>query len=425
MKRKKKKTDETSVLKTKIEVDQSPEDDEDDDEEEDNDNDEEEDEDDAEEEEEEDEEDYLVEKRKRKMQLRARVTNPEVRKRPQRNLLEARLNSTESKLYNPFTPVDTSKMKKPKNVTPEPKRIEVVKKQKPLKVKTDKIKKPKLVQKTIFDSFNLKPAKRKMDIIPVVRKYKVKDDQSSGDSKSNSVKSEKNRRRRHSIGSESFERNQIESDGADSSDDEASSRGTLEPFIPTPKDFEGQNNPFRTVSDLINTAAGVVTIATVPTITLPLPLKTVIPHTDPPRLKKRQLSEEDIIIDRNGQVKRRRRNRKNRLIEKALAMGTASKTAQIVPGKNNCVDYALNGRQLRTRESNKLQKEANSAKTTPVKQSPSKENVQVGEDLESSVKYFFGAAGRIANGEKYEVVAKRTTFDGRIQCIVEWKGVPT
>lgn len=271
------------------------------------------------------------------MQLRSRAANTEVRKRPQRNLLEARLNSSESKLYNPFTPVDISKKK---NKVPEPvpvpvKRPEVVvKKPKPIKIKNEKMKKPKLVQKTIFDSFNLKPGKIKLELVPVIRKYKIKDDQSSGDSKSNSVKSEKRRRRRHSLGSESFDK----SDGGDSSDDEASSRGTLEPFIPTPKDFEGQNNPFRTVSDLINTAAGVTTAA-VPPITLPLPLKTVIPHTDPPRLKKRQLSEEDIIII-NGQVKRKRRQRKNRLL---LGSGTASKTAQIVPGKNNCVD-ALNGR---------------------------------------------------------------------------------
>lgn len=429
----KQKTDETSVLESNVPIGQSA--DEDDEDEDDEDDDDEEDDDEDEDTSKYSESEDFLDEGKRKMSLRTRVSNPEVRKRPQRNLLEARLNSTESKLYNAFTPVDISKTKKNRSVgPPEPiKRPEpVTKKPKPLKPKIEKTKivKPKLVQKTIIDSFNIKSGKGVKELIPLVRKYKVKDDQSSGDSKSNSnsVKSDKNRKRRHSIGSEI----PIESDG-DTSDDEASSRGTsLDPFIPSTKDFEGQNNPFRTVSDLINTAAG-VTPSTLPPITLPLPLKTVIPHTDPPRLKKRQLSEEDIIIDRNGQVKRRRRQRKNRMIERALASasGTASKTAQFVPVKNNCVDYALNKRQLRARESMKLTEKPIplSAKTTPVKQSPTKDSSSssnpVAEDLESSVKYFFGPAGRIANGEKYQVVAKRFTPDGRLQCVVEWKGVPT
>lgn len=387
----------------------------------------------------------FVQLRKKKIDRHCKQNNQEIRKRPQRNLLEARLNSTESKLYNPFTPVDNTESKKSKNLVHDgSKKSEnsSSKKQKSNKTKSyekHKTVKPKLVQKTIFDSFNIKNLdKQKYELMPLMSKCKVKEsDQTSGDSKSNSVKSGRGRRSVRSERSESLDRTPVESDIVDSSDDEASSRGTLEPFIPTPKDFEGQNNPFRSVNDLINFPSSGSLVPSNPPITLPIPLKTVIPHSDPPRLKKRQLSEEDIIIDRNGQVKRRRRHRK------LTSSGTtASKSAQITPAKtskkhwgnekktlqplvNNGADFALNGRQLRTRESLKVDKQLNSAKPSPIKQSPTKEGAPLTEDLESSVKFFFGAASRILNGEKYEVRAKRITFDGRLQCIIDWKGLPT
>lgn len=385
--------------------------------------------------------DEFVKINNRKMHLRKRNSQPEVRKRPQRNLLEARLNSTESKLYNPFVSVDSSEMRKSRNTSQDNNKKSLSGENTPKRTKpprgksNEKLKggKTKYVQKSIYESFNVKvDEKPKVELVPVVSKFKFKESE-SGDIKISNVKSEKG-------GRWDLERAHGESDlGVDSTDDETSSRGTLEPFIPTPKDFEGQNNPFRSVTELINTAAGVAPPPT-PPITLPLPLKTVIPHIDPPRLKKRQLSEKDIIIDRNGQVKRRRRHRKNLngLVQRTLSPGTAAKSAQIIPSRNtkkhwpekqtlqplgnNCID----ARQLRNRESLKAgEKHAMPTKSASVKCSPSKESVTLTEDLESSVKYFFGTASRIANGEKYEIRAKRITFDGRLQCIIEWKSYPT
>ncbi|KAL0276004.1 UNVERIFIED_CONTAM: hypothetical protein PYX00_003692 [Menopon gallinae] len=387
--------------------------------------------------------DEFVQLNNNKMHLRKRISQPEIRKRPQRNLLEARLNSTESKLYNPFVSVDSSEMRKSRTASQDNNRKSLsgesaAKKAKPLKGKSnnEKLKggKTKYVQKSIYESFNVKlEEKPKLELVPVASKFKFKDSDSG---EVRNVKTEKG------SGRWELERGHGESDlGVDSTDDETSSRGTLEPFIPTPKDFEGQNNPFRSVTELINTAAGVAP-ATTPPITLPLPLKTVIPHIDPPRLKKRQLSEKDIIIDRNGQVKRRRRHRKNLngLIQRTLTHGTAAKSAQIVPSRNtkkhwpekqtlqplanNCIDY--NARQLRNRDSLKAgEKQPTPTKPASVKCSPSKESATLTEDLESSVKYFFGTASRIANGEKYEIRAKRITFDGRLQCIIDWKSYPT
>ncbi|XP_017875284.1 polycomb protein Pcl isoform X2 [Ceratina calcarata] len=175
---------------------------------------------------------------------------------------------------------------------------------------------------------------------------------------------------------------------ADTSGDETSSRGTLDSFIPPPKDFEGKNNPFRNLSDLLGTP-GSVNQANSSTplpynpcpITLPLPLTPVISQPPPARPAKRQLSEKDIIVDRNGQVKRRRQHRRGRPSQQIQQQyqPTASKTATILPARNsevksefvrnlrssfngasssassqigNCVDYALNGRRLRHRQNN-------------------------------------------------------------------------
>ncbi|CAG9857001.1 unnamed protein product [Phyllotreta striolata] len=229
----------------------------------------------------------------------------------------------------------------------------------------------------------------------------------------------------------------------DTSGDETSSKSTLDAIIPPPKDFEGKNNPFLT---LLRGATD--EIKRKKDITLPLPLTAVIPGKPLMRPMKRQLSEKDIVIGPNGQVKRKRFRRGRNLqtfVAAAAAAGgqTASKTAAVLPAKpdnkdwtgrgnstantstinlGNCIDYNSSSRRLRQRPEKPPEKEkpasAPAPKPSPVKQEP---DIDL-DDLKSSVNIYFGAANRIAAGERFFVKAKRVGPAGKMDYLIEWDG---
>lgn len=227
----------------------------------------------------------------------------------------------------------------------------------------------------------------------------------------------------------------------DTSGDETSSKSTLDLIIPPPKDFEGRNNPFHLPKDnatstpIVQKSQGNATKR----LSLPLSLTPVAPLI---RTLKRQLSEKDICIGPNGEVKQRRRYRRTR---SAIlhAQQAVSKNATVVPSRTdarqlrsnvqpitNCVDYALNGRRLRQRQdknaeanntSNKsnnsiVRSPSNNSIVSPVKSEP---DIDM-DDLKSSVNIYFGAANRIASGEKFNIRACRLGPEGRLQYLLEW-----
>lgn len=155
-----------------------------------------------------------------------------------------------------------------------------------------------------------------------------------------------------------------------------------------------------------------------------------------------------LLTGPNGEVKRRR-FRRTRLNQVPVGYGqpTASKSAAVVPVRpdakewgqrnlrsslaqtsksgsqiSNCVDYALNGRRLRQRQDKSIEKDKTSNPPTP-KPSPVKQDSDVSiDDLKSSLNSYFGAATRIAAGERFSIKAKRVGVNGKVECLIEWEG---
>lgn len=130
-----------------------------------------------------------------------------------------------------------------------------------------------------------------------------------------------------------------------------------------------------------------------PSIALPLPLNPVITQ---PQVKpvKRRLSEKDIRVNRNGEVKRRRIRRQCTLqAPKLEPIPGGSASAQLITSDYASVSYSA---------------------------SP-----YSNEDLRAAVYEYFSASNRIAMGERYRIRGRRVLTNGQVEWLIEWKSCIT
>lgn len=139
-------------------------------------------------------------------------------------------------------------------------------------------------------------------------------------------------------------------------------------------------------------------------ITLPLSLAPVITRPQV-RTTKRRLSEKDLRVDRNGQyLVKRKRLRRNGLQNNSL---TPTKRLS----KTSC-----NGRPTYKSYSDFFANHGHS-----VNRPCSPDNViDSSADLKTLVHSYFGASYRIANGEEYTILCKRTNPDGSEEFLIRW-----
>lgn len=150
----------------------------------------------------------------------------------------------------------------------------------------------------------------------------------------------------------------------ETSSDETSSKGTLDMFIPPPKNFDGLNNPFCNLSSQNQNFprnSGYLFVR---------PLKT-------------RLSEKDIRITKNGEIKRKRYVRKwKRSSQPDLASAL-------------------------------FQGDASFRFTSP--------KINPYHSPKESILSYFGVEERVSRGEKYTVHARRVLSKGHAQYLIKWE----
>ncbi|XP_072936225.1 polycomb protein Pcl isoform X2 [Epargyreus clarus] len=231
----------------------------------------------------------------------------------------------------------------------------------------------------------------------------------------------------------------------ESSGDETSSRGTLDAIIPPLKDFQGKNNPFLmqnsyssktfSASNVYNKQNGKPGYHS--RLSLPIQLNPLMgPMVRP---TKRKLSEKDIVIGPNGEVKRRKYRRPRKYLQLQLNKSCplpddSTKTPQTPtengdvtpPAVHNMNNVKFHGRRLRQRQEKNYYENArrstsggtgNNNSVKSLQLSPHKAGAEAEGDLsalKSSVQSYFRA------GQTFRVLARRLAPGMPPAYLIEW-----
>ncbi|XP_059482805.1 PHD finger protein 19 [Neocloeon triangulifer] len=166
------------------------------------------------------------------------------------------------------------------------------------------------------------------------------------------------------------------------------------------------------------------------------------------RPTKRQLSEKDIRIGKNGEIKRRRFRRRNTLPGTNIPASSlhdlykkdpsvqgncrttyhrSVKVASINPrlsgtlvarSGRDLMQFALNAARLKLKPTEEEEDEEEVVVEAPSTSAAAKDLTPA--ELRMAIGHYFSPANRIINGESFNINGKRTRLDGTVEYLIEW-----
>lgn len=264
-----------------------------------------------------------------------------------------------------------------------------------------------------------------------LRKHNIKtlalnyDHNTSATSKSYNVQSKTRRRIKLNKSHYSVPDN-TKSDNIDDSSDENSSKSTLDLIIPPPSNFHGRNNPFHSQYKTIKSSEKASKKG----------LKAAfekLPEIRIVRTIKRRLSAKDITFCGSNRMAKRRKIMKRRksseveiiseIMQPVSSAGTFpfiggdAKSLMYLPSKDHKGLFDRNKEGKRLQRNYKDKNVEDECKTVEISLAEAVINSPV---KNKSINLYFGAFNRIENGEIFSILAKRLTFDGKEQYLLEW-----